>query len=93
MSGVRADHLQEQRHPVCRDQLPPPSWPSTLARMARTAEQAGLGNSWKNLKAKTKKKVKDIAKALIALYARRQAAPAAFARTGTWAQAGSLVPL
>jgi transcription-repair coupling factor (superfamily II helicase) len=31
--------------------------------------------AWKNLKAKTKKKVKDIARDLIALYARRRAAP------------------
>ena len=31
--------------------------------------------TWKNLKAKTKRKVKDIAKELIALYARRKAAP------------------
>ncbi len=39
--------------------------------------------SWKNLKAKTKKKVKDIAKELIALYARRRAAPGfAFAPDG-----------
>ncbi|MEZ5030294.1 MAG: transcription-repair coupling factor [Saprospiraceae bacterium] len=39
--------------------------------------------TWKNLKAKTKKKVKDIAKELIALYARRRAAPGfAFAPDG-----------
>ena len=56
---------------------------NSLHKIARYAGKDGTApqlskigsDAWKNLKAKTKKKVKDIAKELIQLYAKRKAAP------------------
>lgn len=74
-AGGRAISVQKQRHPV--RQYPLAAQDFQIRRQRRGGPptlQIG-SDAWKQLKARTKKKIKDIAAELIKLYAKRRAAP------------------